>query len=146
MKIYSDMSNLPPHKTKHENIHVLPERICVEQMSSKVFLFGRFHFHFYYKNSIGLCGILTCWLSQTLPGEGLSLLPLVQLPHGIVPHRPPLLRRGDGGGGGWTESPVVHGARDAGDAVRPHHVAGKRAITLGVAGHNLGPVAGHVPR
>lgn len=89
----------------------------------------------------------TCRLCQTLPGEGLPLLPLVQLPHGVVPHRPPLLRRGDGRGGGGTEGPVVHGARHAADAVGAHHaVAGQRAVTLRVARHDLGSVAGHVPR
>lgn len=83
-----------------------------------------------------------------MPGEGLSLLPLIQLPHGVVPHRPPLLRRGDGGGGGGgrTEGAVIHGPRHAADAVGPHHaVAGQCAIALWVAGHNLRTVAGHVP-
>lgn len=96
--------------------------------------------------SISVRGMCTCWLSQTLPGEGLPLLPLIQLPHGVVPHRPPLLRRGDGGGGGGAEGPVIHGARHAADAVGPHHaVAGQRAVALWVAGHNLRPVTGHVP-
>lgn len=88
----------------------------------------------------------TCWLSQTLPGEGLPLLPLVQLPHGIVPHRPPLLRHGNSGGGGGAEGPVINRARHAADAVGPHHaVARQCAIPLWVAGHNLRTVAGHVP-
>lgn len=87
----------------------------------------------------------TCWLSQTLPGERLPLLPLIQLPHGVVPHGPPLLC-GGGGGGGGAEGPVVHRPRHAADAVGPHHaVAGQRAIALWVAGNNLGTVAGHVP-
>lgn len=95
---------------------------------------------------ISFCGMCTCWLSQTLPGEGLPLLPLVQLPHGVVPHRPPLLRSGDGSGGGRTEGTIIHGARHAADAVGPHHaVARQRAVALWVAGHNLSTVARHVP-
>lgn len=91
-----------------------------------------------------VCGISTCWRSQALPGEGLPLLPLVQLPHGVVPHRPPLVRCGDGGGG--AEGPVIHRARRAADAVGPHHaVAGQRAIALRVTRHDLSTVAGHVP-
>lgn len=81
-----------------------------------------------------------------MPGEGLPLLPLIQLPHGVVPHRPPLFSCGDGGSGGRTEGPVIHGARHTADAVGPHHaVTGQRAIALWVARNNLGPVAGHVP-
>ncbi len=76
----------------------------------------------------------------------MSLLPLIQLPHGVVPHRLPLLRRGDCGGGSGTKGPVIYGARHTADAVGPHHaVAGQRAITLWVARDNLSTVAGHVP-
>lgn len=87
---------------------------------------------------------VTCWLDQALPAEGLPLLPLVQLPHGVVPQRPPLLRCA--GAGARPEGPVINRTRHAADAVGPDYaVAGQSAVTCGVAVHSLGPVARHVP-
>lgn len=81
-----------------------------------------------------------------MPGESLSLLPLIQLPHRVIPHRPPLLCRGDCGGGRGAEGPIVDRACYTADAVWSHHaITGQSAVALWAAGRNLSTVAGHVP-
>lgn len=67
----------------------------------------------------------------------LALLPLVQLPHGVVPHGPPLV---------LGPSLVVRGRGGAAEALGPGlAVPRERSVPFGVAGHDLGAVAGHVP-
>lgn len=70
---------------------------------------------------------------------GLPLLPLIQLPQGVISHRAPLLC------GHGLQRTVVHRACHTTDAVRPQHVAWKRAVALGIAWHHVRPMARHVP-
>lgn len=74
-----------------------------------------------------------------LPAVKLALLPLIQLPHGVVPHGPPLLL------GSGSRSLVVGGGRDAADALRPGlAVSREGSVAFGVAGHDWRSVAWHV--
>lgn len=101
---------------------------------------------------IGVLQSATCGWGEALPGDGLPLLPLIQLPHGVIPHGPPLLRRGGGacGGRAWggdrPQGLVIHRARHAAHTAGTNHaVAGQRTVALRVLGHQLGPMTGHVP-
>lgn len=69
----------------------------------------------------------------------LALLPLVKLPHRVIPHGPPFLfcSRSDGF--------VASGRGYAADTFRPGlAVSGECSITFRIAGHNLGSVAWHI--
>lgn len=70
----------------------------------------------------------------------LALLPFIQLPHGVVPHGPPLLLR--------CSRPSLLMARGGhtADTVRSSlAVSWECSVTFRVAGHNLGSVAWHIP-
>lgn len=74
------------------------------------------------------------------PAVRLPLLPLVQLPHGVVPYGAALLcSRG-------LQRPVVHRPRHTADAVWPQHVTWERPVALGIAWDDLCTVARHVSR
>lgn len=79
-----------------------------------------------------------------VPREGallvvkLALLPLIQLPHGVIPHGPPLL---------LCPGPSLLMARrhHTADALRPDLVVSwECSVTFRVAGHNLGSMAWHI--
>lgn len=81
-----------------------------------------------------------------VPGEGallvveLALLPFVQLPHGVVPHGPPLLL------GAGPHRLVMRGRGAAAQALGPGLAVSREcSIPFRVAGHDLGSVAGHIP-
>ena len=69
----------------------------------------------------------------------LTLLPLIQLPHGVVPHGSPLLL------GSGSCCLVVGRGRYAADALRPGlAVSREGSVAFRVAGHDWGSVAWHV--
>ena len=86
-------------------------------------------------------------LVRRRPGVGLPLLPLVQLPHGVVTHGASLLHAPGGGVRRGAQHAVVERGRDAAHAVGPRQaVARERAVAVGVEGHrHRRPVARHVP-
>lgn len=75
-----------------------------------------------------------------LPGVGLSLLPLEQMPHGVVTHGPALIHwRGTQG--------LVQRRRDTADAVPLRNaVPGNAAVGFSILRHVLYPMAWHVTR
>lgn len=73
-------------------------------------------------------------------GVRLALLPLKQLPHGVVAHGAPLVGRRR------AQRLLVERRRQAADAVALRHaVAGDAAVAIAVLGHVGHPVAGQVP-
>jgi hypothetical protein len=69
----------------------------------------------------------------------LALLPLVQLPHGVISHGPPLLLRPG------PPRLVVAGRVGPTDAFRPGLAVSREcSVTFRVAGHHLGSVAWHI--
>lgn len=76
-----------------------------------------------------------------LPDVGLPLLPLQEVPHGVVSHGAALVRRGG------TQGLLVQRRRDAADAVPlGQAVPGNTAVGFTVLRHVRHPVARHVPR
>lgn len=76
-----------------------------------------------------------------LPGVGLPLLPLKQLPHGVVAHGAALVTR-------WgTQGLVVQWWRHAADAVPLRHaIPGHTAVAIAIMRHIGYPMAWHVSR